>query len=152
MENDTSRVIDRTALIENLLDQIIIKYISPREEIFPFINDVLLDNSIMPIAAKLKVVIFITQVLNLRNFKPQPFYEVFALRNAFAHHSLFSHPTLEIHQNPEDDKPYYQLKIMRSEKIERMSREKALEKFNREFDSAKESLSIILSSMTNLDE
>ena len=136
MDNDVSKVIDRTALIENMLDSVIINYTAPREDFF--FRMILLDSSIMSLGAKVKVAMAISQELNIK-LKKDSLHQVLSYRNAFAHHNLNSHPTYAVGNPP--DEPYYALQVIKtSGKIERTSREESLIEFNKHFDIAKETL------------
>ena len=64
--DDVIQVINRTALIENLLNQVIEKYSCPRKEVFEFFWDVVLDSSIMSLGAKVKVAMAISQELAVK--------------------------------------------------------------------------------------
>ena len=113
MENDVSKVIDRTALIENILNQVILNYSAPRKDAFNFFWDVLLDSSIMPLGSKVKVAMAISQELNIK-LKQDSLHKVLSYRNAFAHHSLNSHPTLAVGKTPEEDKAYYSFQVIKN--------------------------------------
>ena len=149
MDNDVSQVIDRTDLIENLLNQVIYQYSAPRKEAFEFFWDILLDSSIMPLGSKIKVVMAISQRLNVK-LKPDPLHKVISFRNAFAHHGLKSHPTLLIGENPDKDEFQYMLQtIKQSGKTERKNRNAALDEFNAHYVVAKKSLVELLNALKN---
>lgn len=140
MDSDVSIVIEKTALIENLVDQIIHKYTTPRKEAFQFFWEILLDSSIMPLGSKLRVVMAISQTVDVK-LKQDPLHKVISFRNAFAHHSLHSHATVEVGKTSEEDKSYYMLQIISSSgKTNRISRENALKCFEVNFKKAHESL------------
>lgn len=140
MDNDVAEVIDRTDLIENIIDQIILKYISPRKEIFPFFWNIFLDSSIIPLGVKVKLVIMISQEIGFE-IEVNPIRRVINLRNAFAHHRLQSHPTLIFRENPDEDKFDYQLQTITSSlKLKKLSRESALKEFNDLYIPAKRTL------------
>ena len=137
MDNDVAKVIDRTDLIENIINQIITKYISPRKEIIPFFWDIFLNSSIISLGAKLKLVVLLAREIGFE-IKEDPIRRVINLRNAFAHHGLYSHPALIVEKTPDEDKSDYQLQIITSSlKLKRMSRESALKEFNEVYKSAK---------------
>lgn len=145
MEKDVFRVIDQTALIENLLNQVIVTYISPREGIENFFWDIILDTSVMELGKKVTIVLAISQKYNIK-FENDSLHKILNLRNAFAHHSSDSHPTLLVGKTPEEDKSFYRLKTVNSSgKINWWSREEALDQFNKSYDSAKDSLLALLS-------
>ncbi|MEJ2452769.1 MAG: hypothetical protein P8103_01240 [Candidatus Thiodiazotropha sp.] len=140
MENDLSTVIERTALIENILNQVIIKHTAPRDEAYGLFWNVILDSSIMPLGSKVKIAMVIAQKIEIK-LDQDSLHKVMSFRNAFAHHDLQSHPALAIGKTPEEDKAYYSLQIINnSGRIIRKSRKAALTEFNDNFNSAKESL------------
>jgi hypothetical protein len=140
MDNYVNQVLDRTDLIENLLNQVIEKYCAPRREVNHFFWHVLLDSSIMPLGSKIKVSMAIAQEVGFK-VKSNPLHKVVSLRNAFAHHGISSHPTLVVGKTPEEDEMKYYLQIItQSGKTERKNREEALEEFNSAYTSAKKLL------------
>lgn len=140
LDNDVSQVLNRTDLIENILNQIIISYSAPRKEAYNFFRDVLLDSSIVSLGSKLKVAKAISQQLNFK-LKHVSLHKVLSLRNAFAHHSLDSHPTLFVGKTDEETEAHYMLHILNSSgKTEIKRREDALKEFNKHFVIAKKSL------------
>lgn len=139
MDNDVAIVIDRTDLIENIIDQIITKYISPRNEIYAFFRNVVLNQKFISLGGKVKLVKFIAKEIG-SDLEDHPIYEVLKYRNAFAHHRLQSHPTLIVGKTPEEDKSEYQLVVITNSKVDRESRETALKKFNENYFLAKDKL------------
>jgi hypothetical protein len=139
MDNDVAIVIDRTDLIENIIDQIITKYVSPRKEIYTFFRIVVLNHSIISLGGKVKLVKLIAKDIG-SELDVQPIYMVLRYRNAFAHHRLQSHPTIMVGKNPDEDKSEYQLVVMTNSKVVRESRETALKKFNENYILAKDKL------------
>ena len=140
MDDYVNQVLDRTDLIENLINQVIEKYCAPRPESHDFFSHVMLNSSIMPLGSKIKVVMAICQEIEFK-VKSTPLHTVVNLRNAFAHHGISSHPTLVVGKNLENDAvKYYFHIITQSGKVERKSREQALEEFNSAYTSAKELL------------
>ncbi len=149
MKNDVSTVIDRTALIENIISGIILKYTAPRDEAFNFFWDILLDSSVMPLGSKLKAVMVISQSLNIK-LKSNSLHNVLSYRNAFAHHELSSHQVVLVGKTPKDDKVHCELQVIKSSgKLERVPREVALEKFNKHYAIAKKSLIELRSAVEN---
>lgn len=141
---DIALVIDRTASIENMLNQVIEKFCSPRKEVFTFFWGVVLDSSIMTMGAKVKVAMAISQELNTK-VNQKALHAVVALRNAFAHHSVNSHPTMSVGKTPEENKSYYARQIIsHSGKVSRKTRKSALEDFDIAYKAAKKSLTELL--------
>lgn len=149
LDNDVSQVINRTALIENMLSQVILSYTAPRKDVFEFFWDVLLDSSIMPLGSKLKVVKAISQRLNIK-INEQSLHKVVTYRNAFAHHALDSHPVLAVGKTPDDDQVCHMLHIIKpSGEVDRKSRKQALDEFNDNYKIAKEALVQLLDVIKN---
>jgi hypothetical protein len=152
LDNDASRVINRTALIENLLNQIILNYVSPRKDAFKLFWDVLLDSSIIALGSKVKVAMAISQQFNIK-LSQNSLHKVVAYRNAFAHHALDSHPTMVIGKTPNEDELHYVLHIIKqSGKTERKRRDVALDEFSTSYEVAKKSLVQLLSAVKSYTE
>lgn len=138
--DDIMHVIDRTALIENLLNQAIEKYCSPRKKAFPLFWDVILDSSIMPMASKVKVTMAIAQRIAF-GLKQESLHKLISCRNAFAHHAVDAHPTVLVVKDSEQDKMEYMLHVISSSgRIKRRSRDEVLKEFDTCYDQAKRSL------------
>jgi len=149
LDSDVSQVIDRTALIENMLNQVIHGYTSPRKDRFDFFWNILLDSSTMSLASKAKVVRAIAREVGVK-MDEEPLRKVMEYRNAFAHHSVNSHPTLVVGKNPEVDQHHFMLYIFRmSGKTDKETRNEALLKFNKSYEAAKESLAGLLDVVKN---
>jgi hypothetical protein len=141
---DIALVIDRTALIENLLNQVIENFCGPRKEAFLFFWSILLDSSIMPMGSKVKAAMAISQELEAK-LDQNAIHILVSLRNAFAHHSVNSHPTLLVGETPEQDQVHFTLQIIsNSGKVSHKRRDDALAEFHASFDAAKESLSALI--------
>jgi len=138
--DDVIHVIDRTALIENLLNQAIEKYCSPRKEAFPLFGNVILDSSIMTMGSKIKVAMAIAQETGF-DLKQDPLHKLLSYRNAFAHHAVDAHPMILVAKDPEQDEMRYMLHtILNSGRIQQISREEALKEFDTCYDQTKQSL------------
>ena len=145
--DDVIQIINRTALIENLLNQVIEKYCCPRKEVFQFFWNVVLDSSIMPLGAKVKVAMAISQEINVK-LDQNSLHKLISYRNAFAHHSVEAHPTLCVSKNPEEDELHYMLHIINhSGKTQRKRRDIALREFNENYEVAKKSLVNLLNAV-----
>ncbi len=137
---DLVLVIDRMALIENILNQVIEKFCAPRREAFPFFWNIVLDSSIMPVGSKAKVAMAIAQELGVK-LDGNALHKLIALRNAFAHQATDSHPTVFVGKTPADDQSHYILQVISSSgKISRKRRDDALDEFNSTYGIAKKSL------------
>ena len=149
-QHDVANVVDRTALIENIINQVIEAFCEPRAEPFGFFWDVILDSSIMPLGSKVKVVSAIAHEVKFK-LDREEIHNVLALRNAFAHHPLNSHQVVVVAKNPEENRVYSRLQILKSSgKLERKTREHALAEFNSSFKVAKESLVGLLTAIKAL--
>jgi hypothetical protein len=137
---DIIHVINRTALIENLLNQAIERYCSPRKEAFSLFWNVILDSSIMPMGSKIKVAMAIAQETGF-DLKQGPLHKLLSYRNAFAHHAVDAHPMILVAKDPEHDEMRYMLHtILNSGRIQQISRDEALKEFDTFYDQAKQSL------------
>jgi hypothetical protein len=143
-EKDLVTVVDRTALIENLLNQVIVDYCAPDKERFMLFWNVVLDSSVMSIGAKVKVSMAIAQEVDFK-LSQNAIHNVMALRNAFAHHKTDSHPVLVAGKTREEDSVHYELLIIsNSGRISRKRRQDALVEFNANYTAAKDSLVTLL--------
>lgn len=139
-QSDLVHVVDRAALIENILNQVIEDFCEPRKEPFMFFWNVILDSSIMPMGSKVKVAAAIAQELNFK-LEQDALHKVMALRNAFAHHKTGSHPVISAGKDEENSKIHYELQVLSNAgKLSRKRRDDALSEFNAAFLAAKESL------------
>ncbi|OGT89080.1 MAG: hypothetical protein A2514_13480 [Gammaproteobacteria bacterium RIFOXYD12_FULL_61_37] len=139
-DSDLVQVVDRTALIENILNQIIVGYCAPRKEAWEFMWSVVLDTSVMSLGSKIKVAMAAAHEMRFKLNK-DALHRVISLRNAFAHHASNAHPVLVVGREPEDDSSHLQLWVLESSgKITKMKREEALTEFNKVYKAAKESI------------
>ena len=138
--SDLVHVVDRAALIENILNQVIEDFCEPRKDPFMFFWNVVLDSSIMPMGSKVKVASAIAQELEFE-LAQDALHKVMALRNAFAHHKTGSHPVIKVGKTEEDSQVHYELQVLsNSGKLSRKRREDALSEFNEAFRIGKETL------------
>ena len=138
--DDLEIIVNRTALIESLLNQAIVEFCNPELVEFDFFWTVLLNSSIMPIAGKVKVANAISQRLNMK-LNNVALQDVMKYRNAFAHHKTNSHPVITVGGAQEVTQVHYTLLIIsQSGKVTKESREDALAKFDSSCEAAKESL------------
>jgi len=149
--NDVSQIISRTALIENMLNQVIYAHAAPRKEAFEFFWKVLLDCSVMPLGAKIKVAMAISHELKFK-LDDNSLHKVISYRNAFAHHDLNAHPVYVVGKDHDEDKVQNMLHIMKASGIiEEKCRKEALEDFNKYYSIAKDSLISLLNATKQLD-
>ena len=144
-KSDLVHVVNRTALIvENILNQVIEAFCEPRKEFFMFFWNVILDRSIMPMGAKVRVATAIAQELEVK-IEQDAFHKVMILRNAFAHHKTGSHPVITASKTEEEGEVHYQLQTLsQSGKLSRKRREDALAEFDTAFTQSKASLVAML--------
>lgn len=137
---DVVDVIDRAALIENIINQVIVGYCKPRKEAWEFMWSIVLDTSVMPLGAKVKVVMAIANEMSFKLEKNE-LHRVIALRNAFAHHASDAHPVLAVGRTPEENTSYFQFWVLEnSGKISRRKRHEAFAEFNTAYCKARDSL------------
>lgn len=138
--SDLVHVVDHTALIENILNQVIEDFCEPRQERFMFFWNVILDSSVMPMGSKVRVAAAIAQELDFK-LDQNALHKVMALRNAFAHQKTSSHPVISASQADEESKIHYELQVLSNAgKLSRKRREEALSEFNAAFSVAKGNL------------
>ena len=138
--DDLETIINRTALIESLLNQAIVEFCNPQKVEFDFFWTVLLNSSIMPIAGKVKVANAISQRLGTK-LDNNALQNVIKYRNAFAHHRTNSHPVVTVGLTEEETEMHYTLLIIsQSGKVTKERREDALAKFYSSCEAAKKSL------------
>jgi hypothetical protein len=145
---DVVDVIDRAALIENVINQIIVGYCKPRKAAWEFMWSVMLDTSVMALGAKIKVVMAVAHEMDF-SLEKNALHRVIALRNAFAHHASNAHPVLAVGKTPEEDTSYLQFWVLESSgKISRVKRHEAFDEFNAAYRKARDSL-VQLKTMVN---
>jgi hypothetical protein len=148
--DDLTLIVDRTALIENMLNQAIEGFCSPRKEAFSFFWNVLLDSSVLTLGAKVKIAMAISQEMHAK-LEQDALHSVVSLRNAFAHHATNSHPVLTVGITPEGDQLHYTLQIIgNSGKVTRKRREEALADFNSCYETSKTSLKNLIACIRRL--
>lgn len=137
---DLVDVVDRTALIENVLNQIITYYCAPRKDAWEFMWSIVLDTSVMSLGAKAKVVMAIAQELQFK-LKKDPLHRIIALRNAFAHNATNANPVFVVGRKHEESTSYLQLWVLESSgKVQKVKRDEAFDEFNAQYRNARESL------------
>lgn len=137
---DIVDVIDRIAHIENIINQVIVGYCKPRKEAWEFMWSIVLDTSVMPLGAKAKVVMALSQEIGCTLDK-NSLHKVIALRNAFAHHASNAHPVFIVGRTPEENTSLLQILMLDgSGKVSRISRHEAFIQFNAVYQAARESL------------
>jgi len=148
-EQQVIEIVNRTAYIENLLNQVIENYCSPHKDRFMFFWDVVLDSSIMPIGSKVKIAMAVAQNVSFR-LDQDALHKVMALRNAFAPHQTGSHPVLVVGKTTDEDSVHFQLQVIsNSGQITRKKRHDAYVEFVKSFSSAELSLVDLLACIKN---
>lgn len=137
---DVVDVIDRAALIENIINQVIVGYCKPRKDAWQFMWSIVLDTSVMSLGAKVKVVMAVSHEMGFKLDK-NSLHRVIALRNAFAHHASNAHPVLVVGRTPEEDTSHLQFWVLEgSGKVARIKRHEAFAEFNTAYCKARDSL------------
>ena len=146
---DVVDVIDRTALIESVINQIITGFCQPRKDARDFMWHIVLDTSVMSLGAKVKVVMAVSHEMKFKLDK-NSLHKLIALRNAFAHHASDAYPAYVVGRTQKEDSSHYQLWVLDgSGKITRGKRTDAFAEFNKTYRAARESL-VKLKDMVNL--
>jgi hypothetical protein len=147
-KKDLIHVVNRTALLENLLNQVIERFCKPKEREQYFFWNVVLDSSIMPLGSKARVAMAIAQIMR-KKLDQNSIHTVIALRNAFAHHKTSAHPVMSVGAEPGTSEVRYEHQVINSSgKVTRKRRESALTEFNSAYDTARESLIALRDSTT----
>lgn len=142
--SDITDVVNSTAHIENLLDQIITNFTCPRKGAHSFFWQIMLDGSILSLGAKIKVVMAISQECGCK-IDQNSLHSVISYRNAFAHQRTVSNPAEVNGARPHENGHHYMLQIItNSGKTEMKNRSEALDVFNEAFMQAKASLKLLL--------
>ncbi|MDH3831669.1 MAG: hypothetical protein OEV12_12080 [Gammaproteobacteria bacterium] len=150
LSNDINDVVDSTAHIENLLDQIITNFTCPRNDAYLFFWQIMLDSSILSLGAKIKVVMAISQECDCK-IDQNSLHSVISYRNAFAHQRTDSNPTEVNGASLDEREHHYMLHIIKnSGKTEMKKRSEALDEFNKAFIQAKASLRPLLEHTTSI--
>ncbi|MBB3118113.1 hypothetical protein [Pseudoduganella violacea] len=137
---DLVMVINRAGHIENLFNQIISDYVGPREHAWYFMWSVVLDTSVMPLGAKLKVVAAIAHELNYK-FPWKESNDVIQYRNSFAHNTSDAHPVLSIGTTDEETTSYNLLYTLNAQGVLRkVKRHEAFTLFNESYKTSKAAL------------
>lgn len=140
---DLVTVINRTSLIEKLLDQTISSFCAPRQHAEFFMSEVVLHTSVMSLGAKAKVVNAVAQTLNFK-IEKEAIQRIINLRNAFAHSATNANPVVVVGF---EDGPHSYLSVWAlnsSGEIEMTNRYEAFANFNTAYDLAVESLNNLL--------
>lgn len=146
-QEDLVAVVDGTALIENLLNQVIENFCAPAQNRFAFFWSVVLDSSIIPIGSKAKVAMAISQELHFK-LNQNAIHNVMTLRNAFAHHKTGSHPVMVVGKSPDENSVHYELQVIsNSGRLFRKRRHDALAEFKASYAEAKTSLVELLATI-----
>ncbi|WP_285414631.1 hypothetical protein [Variovorax sp. efr-133-TYG-130] len=149
-QSHLARVIDRTALIENMLDQILSGFCRPAQTAQLFFGEVLLDSSVMPLGSKVKAVMALAQMLDIK-LDPAAMHKVISLRNAFAHHATDSHMTFDVTDDPSAASISPKLYILStSGKIRKVKHTEALEEFDLAFIEARNALLALSAQVASL--
>ncbi len=150
--NDINAVVDSTAHIENLLDQIITNYTCPRADARLFFWQIMLDGSILSLGGKIKVVMAISQQCDCK-IDQNALHIVIAYRNAFAHQRTDSNPSDISSTGREGGEQHYMLHIINnSGKTEMKKRAEALDEFNKAYLQAEASLKPLLEYTKSIGE
>jgi hypothetical protein len=125
--DELGSILNRTALIEAVMDQVIEAYCRPRQTAYRFFMQVMLHSSTISLGTKAKLVAAIAQEVDFKINKDE-IHKLISLRNGFAHHPLDSHPTFRFGV---DAQIRYELAVITSSgSVKRTDRELALAEFN----------------------
>jgi hypothetical protein len=126
---DLVLVIDRAALLEHLINQIICAYCAP---------SIVLDTSVMSLGAKTKVVMAVAQQVDYKLDK-NSIHTAIALRNSFAHNAHDANRVVEV--GVTEEAYYHEFWILQSSgRLDKKKRHEALKEFNEAYTKARRSL------------
>lgn len=146
-ESDVSYVINRTATLENIMNQIIYAYCQPSKNADNFFWDVILDSSIMSLGAKVKAVCAIAFQSSFK-MDSAVFHKAISLRNAFAHHSVDAHQMYIAGREKGTGESISMLQVLKSNgNLELMERRSARARFELEYTNAR---AILVKLMTHI--
>lgn len=141
---DLVLVINCAGSIENLFNQIITGYCSPRKHAWYFMWSVVLDTSVMPLGAKLKVVMAVAQELNFK-LPRDALTKVIQLRNSFAHNTTNAHPVMVVDRENEESAQYNEFHTLDSNGVLKITkRHDALAVFNESYTTSRAALIVLL--------
>lgn len=137
---DLVQVINRAGFIENLFNQIISEYCSPREHAWYFMWSVILDTSVMPLGAKLKVVMAVAHELNYK-LPREALMKVIQFRNSFAHNITNAHPVMIVKRGAEAASQYNEFHTLDNNGVLKITkRHEALALFDKSYNNSKKEL------------
>lgn len=139
---ETAFVIERTIAIETLIKTIIMKYISPPNDRMPFLRDIILNNSMLNLGAKIKAFLYLVKENKWQRIDENHFYTILSIRNSFAH----SDTTILIEPT---EVSYLLDSVQTSGKFIRVKSKDALHDFTQSYAAVKDYLTEILK---NLEE
>ncbi|KAF0144894.1 MAG: hypothetical protein FD156_1465 [Nitrospirae bacterium] len=136
---ETAFVIGRTIAIESLIKQILVQYISPQKDRLPFLKDIILNNSMLNLGAKIKAFLFLVETNNWKKIDENHFHTILRIRNSFAHSDTTILVTLS--------EVSYLLDSFHSGKLKKVKRKDALHEFTQSYVLVKKYLHGILKSI-----
>lgn len=137
-------VVELCNQIELYMKAIIEAFVAPRADREVFFRAYLLNNAIVPFAAKMKVVLAINNELKLTALDTNAFHTVMKLRNAFAHNDLISGIRVEEQKGVPLEPRVVLESIEGSGVLKEISRDEAFRNFIVAHKSAEASLKVML--------
>ncbi|MFH2144589.1 MAG: hypothetical protein ABII75_00980 [Candidatus Omnitrophota bacterium] len=89
-------VIDNCNRIETKMKEVIVAYLGVQEDKAAFLQSILLHNSIVSFASKVKLILAINKQGNYVNIRRDDFHKLMKIRNAYAHSDLLSNIEMTI--------------------------------------------------------
>jgi len=124
-------VLDHFNQLEGLMKDVIEAYVRPVETRAIFFRAYLLNNAIVPLAGKIKLIFAINNELSLVSLDRNRLHRLLAIRNAFAHNDVLSGFDVHIPENLESPitEHVYMESIKGDGSIERLTRDRATGEF-----------------------
>jgi hypothetical protein len=146
---ETAFVIENTIDIESILKSILVAYIAPQEDRKPFLNDIILNSSMLNLSAKIKAFHYLVETNKWRKIDEKHFHTILNVRNVFAHSD--SMPNISVVINECGCKPvdicYYLESIKSTGKLNKVKRKDALHDFTQSYVAVKDYLHEILAAI-----
>lgn len=142
-QKEIAFVIERTNYIEYQIKEIITTYLQTNKSKRDFVKNILLNNGILNLGAKIKLLMYISDNEGW-NIDKDIFHRIITIRNAFAHNDTV-HENISItmiNKNEVNNVEFYMTldTVKSSGKLERIKRQDALQEFTNKYVVAKDFL------------
>lgn len=125
----TGLVVERFCEIERLIDDVIFDFVGPSIDAEDFVRVNLLDKSVLPFSAKVKLLQVINRNKKALRVNREKFHRLLGIRNAFAHNSVSSNLEVDL---PDGAPPevYFAIESVKGDgAVQKIRRDDAFEEF-----------------------